>query len=91
MVTEKDVPSYDVIEQKIKEIDPTIIVYRIYYFFKTFIFRFQLLKKDKMCVIELPRELLENLSKDSIAADRAVSDVISLNVENADCWAEFKS
>ena len=91
VVAEKDVPSYDVVEQKIKEIDNTIIVYRIYYLFNTFIFRFQLIKKDKMCIMEIPRSLLENINKNGVSAERELTGLINFKVENSECWSDFKA
>lgn len=91
VVAETDVPSYDVVEQKIKELDNTIIVYRIYYFFNIFVFRFQLIKRDKMCMVEIPRSLLENINKNGSDAEKELSKIIELNIENADCWADFKA
>ena len=90
LVTEGSVPSYNVIEEKIKEIDNAIIIYRVYYLFNTFTFRFQLIKKDKMCVLEIPRALLENLSKDGSTSERELLQILNLNIENEECWAELK-
>ncbi len=90
LVTEESVPSYNVIEEKIKEIDNAIIIYRVYYLFNTFMFRFQLMKKDKMCVLEIPRALLENLSKDGSTSERELLQILNLNIENEECWAELK-
>ena len=90
IVTEDKVPSYDIVERKIKEIDNTIIVYRIYYFFNAFMFRFQLIRKDKMCLLEVPRALLENLGKDGSEAEHELSSLISMGIENSECWAEFQ-
>lgn len=91
LVAESDVPSFDVLDKKIKEIDNSIIVYRIYYFFDSMAYRFQLLRKDRMCIIEIPRALLEDLGRDGTSADREISDIISLNIENEDCWAVVES
>lgn len=90
VVEEKDVPSFNIIEERIKEIDNTIIVYRVYYFFSTRIFRFQLIKKDKMCMIELPRNLLENLGKDGTSAEQQLLKILDMNIENDDCWCDFE-
>ena len=88
LITANDVPSYHIIEDKIKEIDTTIIVFRIYYLFNTFTYRFQLIKKDKMCIVEFPRSLLENLNKDGTRAEQALSKILNLKLEDSDCWTE---
>ncbi len=90
VVAEKDVPSFNIIEQKIKEIDNTIIIYRVYYFFNTRIFRFQLIKKNKMCIIEFPRALLEGLGRDGTSAKHELSKMLDLNIENPECWHDFE-
>ena len=90
LVTEDSVPSYSVIEEKIKEIDNAIIIYRVYYLFNTFTFRFQLIKKDKMCVLEIPRALLESLNKDGSTSERELLQILNLNIENEECWADLK-
>ena len=90
LVQEKDVPSFDVIEEKIREIDNTIIIYRVYYLFNYRTFRFQLIKKDKMCMIEMPRSLLESLGNDGTSAEKEVSRILDLNIENAECWNDFE-
>jgi hypothetical protein len=90
LVTVDKVPSYDMVEQKIKEIDNTIIVYRIYYLFNSFTFRFQLIKKDKMCVLEIPRVLLESVSKDGSEAENELSELLNRNIDDSECWKEFQ-
>jgi len=91
LVTEDKVPSYGVVEQKIKEIDSTIIVYRIFYLFTSFIYRFQLIRKDKMCVLEIPRVLLEKIGKDGSEADNELFTVLSQNIEDSECWKAFQA
>ena len=91
MVTEKEVPSYDIVAEKIKEIDNTIIIYRIFYLFNTFVYKFQLIKKDKLCIVEIPRSLLENLSKDGTDSERELSKILDLNIENPERWAKFRA
>jgi hypothetical protein len=90
VVTGDKVPSYNVIEQKIKEIDNTIIVYRIYYLFNSFIYRFQLIKKDKMCIIEIPRILLENIGKDGSSAEEELNRLVLDKIEDAECWSDIQ-
>ncbi len=90
LVTAKDVPSYQTVEEQIKEIDNTIIVYRIFYLFDSFIYRFQLIKKSKMCILEIPRNLLETLNKDGTRARQELSRILNLKIEDIDCWDALK-
>lgn len=90
VVEEKDVPSYHILARKIKEIDNTIIIYRIFYFFSSRSYRFQLIKKNKMCMIDLPRDILENLSHDGNSAERDMYQIVLTNIENEDCWKDIQ-
>ncbi len=91
LVTANDVPSYRIVEEKIKEIDNSIIIFRIYYFFNTFMYKFQLIKKDKMCVLEIPRSLLESISKDGTTSEQELSKILALKIENSDCWTDIRA
>lgn len=90
VVEEKDVPSFSIIEEKIKELDNTIIIYRVYYFFTTRIFRFQLIKKNKMCMVEIPRSLLEGVAHDGTSARHELSKMLDLKIESEECWCDFE-
>lgn len=90
VVTEDKVPSFGIVDQIIKSIDNTIIVYRIYYLFTSFIFRFQLIKKDRMCIIEIPRSMLEKAGRDGTDAENELTRLVTGRIEDADCWTEFQ-
>ncbi len=93
-VSEDRVPSYKKVEEKIREIDNTIIIARIYYIFNhlgSTVYRFQLIKKNKMCILEIPKKLLDNLKKDSNSAlEQELTDILNLYVQRSECWAEFE-
>lgn len=91
LVSEDKVPSYNVVEELIKEIDHTIIIYRIYYLLGLFTYRFQLIKKDKMCIIEIPRALLESIGTDGTKAQHKLSKLINTKIEDEECWAELRT
>ncbi len=91
-VSENIVPSYRKVEEKIREIDNTIIIARIYYVFHdhNFAYRFQLIKKDKMCMVEIPKRLLEALKHNNSASEQELTELLNLHVQRADCWADFE-
>lgn len=91
LVSEDKVPSYEVVRDIIREIDHTIIIYRIYYLLGVFIYRFQLIKKDKMCIIEIPRALLESIGADGTNAENKLSEIINEKIEDEECWAELRT
>jgi hypothetical protein len=91
LVSEDKIPSYGVVEDIIREIDHTIIIYRVYYLLGIFTYRFQLLKKDKMCIIEIPRVLLESLGTDGTRAAQELSKIINKKIEDEECWADVRT
>jgi hypothetical protein len=91
LVSEDKVPAYNVVEEIIKEIDHTIIIYRIYYLLGVSIYRFQLIKRDKMCIIEIPRALLESLGTDGTSGEQQLSKIINTKIEDEECWFELRT
>jgi len=91
IVEEKDVPSFDIIASKIKDIDNSIIVFRIYYFFSTRTYKFQLIRKDRMCMVDISRELLENLGRDGTSSEQQISEMLALKVDSEECWNKVDS
>jgi hypothetical protein len=87
MVAEDKVPSYEIVEEKIKEIDSTIIISRIFYIFDNLSYRFQLIKKDKMCMVEIPKRLLDDLKNGNPASEQELTEILKLYVKSSECWA----
>ncbi|GBE05889.1 MAG TPA: hypothetical protein ENH31_07410 [Nitrospirae bacterium] len=86
LVTEDRVPSYEKVKEKIGQIDNTIIIIRTFYNFDNLTYRFQLIKKEKMCVMEIPKGLLDDLKNDGSSAEQELTDILKLYIENSDCW-----
>ncbi|HDH34384.1 MAG TPA: hypothetical protein ENG88_02890 [Nitrospirae bacterium] len=86
LVTEDRVPSYEKVKEKIGQIDNTIIIIRTFYNFDNLTYRFQLIKKEKMCVMEIPKGLLDDLKNDGSSAEHELTDILKLYIENSDCW-----
>ena len=91
LMSEDKVPSYNVVEEIIREIDHTIIIYRIYYLLGIFVYKFQLIKKDKMCVVEIPRALLESQGNDGTRAEQELSKLIITRIEDEESWYELRT
>lgn len=85
-VSRKDVPSYEIVEEKIKEIDGSIIVLRIFYIFMHIAYKFQLIKNDKLCSIEIPRKLLEGVRGRNSILEEELTRILDTNIQHADCW-----
>lgn len=85
-VSRKDVPSFEIVEEKIKEIDGSIIVLRIFYIFMHIAYKFQLIKNDKLCSIEIPRKLLEGVKGRNSVLEEELIRILDTNIQHADCW-----
>ena len=85
-VSRKDVPSFEIVEEKIKEIDGSIIVLRIFYIFMHIAYKFQLIKNDKLCSIEIPRKLLEGVRGSNSMLEEELTRILDTNIQHADCW-----
>lgn len=85
-VTKHEVPSYDIVEEKIKEIDGSIIVLRIFYIFMHIAFKFQLIKNDKLCSVVIPRKLLEGLKARNSILEDELNRILDSSLQQADCW-----
>ncbi|MBI4698096.1 MAG: hypothetical protein HY758_04100 [Nitrospirae bacterium] len=91
-ISEDRVPSYKKVEEKLRQIDNTIIIARIYYVFRSLnlAYRFQLIKKDKMCILEIPKKLLDDLTNDSISLEQELSDILNTHIQDSECWAGYE-
>lgn len=85
-VSRKDVPSFEIVEEKIKEIDGSIIVLRIFYIFMHIAYKFQLIKNDKLCSIEIPRKLLEGVKGRNSVLEEELIRILDTNIQHADSW-----
>jgi hypothetical protein len=85
-VSKHEVPSYDIVEEKIKEIDGSIIVFRIFYIFMQIAYKFQLIKNDSLCTIEIPRKMLEGLRAQNVILEDELTRLLDSSIQHADCW-----
>jgi len=85
-VSKYEVPSYDIVEEKIKEIDGSIIVFRIFYIFMQIAYKFQLIKNDRLCTIEIPRKMLEGLKARNVILEDELTRLLDSTIQHADCW-----
>lgn len=87
-VTKHEVPSYEIVEEKIKEIDGTIIVLRIFYIFMHIAYKFQLIKNDQLCTVEIPRKLLEGLRGENPILEEKLGEILDSSLQHSDCWIQ---
>jgi len=90
-VPEDRVPSYDIIEATIRQIDNTVIIFRIFYMLDRFIYKFQLLKKDTMCIVEIPKKLLLDVKTGDLESERKLAAILTLSIESAECWNKVET
>jgi hypothetical protein len=91
-VSEENVPAYNKVAEKISEIDNTIIIARTYYIFDNlnFSYRFQLFKKDKMCMVDIPKKMLDDLEKNKVGTEQELHDLLRLHVQDSNCWTNIE-
>ena len=87
-VTKHQVPSYEIVEEKIREIDASIIVLRIFYIFMEIVYKFQLIKNDKLCTVEIPRKLLEGLKSRNPIFEQKLVEILDASLQESDCWVK---
>jgi len=87
-VTKHEVPSYEIVEEKIREIDASIIVLRIFYIFMEIVYKFQLIKNDKLCTVEIPRKLLEGLKSRNPILEDKLTEILDASLQESDCWVK---
>jgi hypothetical protein len=87
-VTKHEVPSYEIVEEKIREIDGSIIVLRIFYIFMEIVYKFQLIKNDKLCTVEIPRKLLEGLKGRNPILEEKLAEILDSSLQQSDCWVK---
>ena len=85
-VSKSEVPAYEIVEEKIKEIDGSIIVFRIFYLFMQIVYKFQLIKNDKLCTVEIPRKLLEGLKGSNTVLEDELNRILDSSLIHSDCW-----
>ncbi|RJQ38135.1 MAG: hypothetical protein C4550_07110 [Nitrospiraceae bacterium] len=90
-VSEDRVPAYDVIESKVRQIDNTVIIFRIFYILDSFIYKFQFLKKDTMCIVEIPKKLLLAVKSGDIESEQKLTGMLISSIESAECWNKVES
>lgn len=75
-VPKKEVPSYDIVEEKIKELDGIVIIIRVFYMIDNAVYNFQLLRNDRMCTVEIPRKLLEDLKDGDPSTEEELINIL---------------
>ncbi len=87
-VSKREVPSYEIVEEKIREIDGSIIVLRIFYIFMHIAYKFQLIKNDKLCTVEIPRKMLEELGSRNPVLEEKLAELLDASLQESDCWVQ---
>jgi hypothetical protein len=90
IVAEDKIPAYDTVEEKIRQIDSTVIIARTFYVPDNLLYRFQLVKKNKMCMMEVPKKLLDDLKNNSATSEEDLKNLIQLYIQHPDAWVEIK-
>ncbi|MBI4844514.1 MAG: hypothetical protein HY809_09360 [Nitrospirae bacterium] len=84
------VPYYHVIEKRVKEIDEAIMVFRAFFIPVESVYRFQLIKKDKMCNVELHKPLIDSLKNGDARSEEELAELLLLSIENESFWTDIQ-
>lgn len=82
-VSKERVPSYKKVEEKIRELDGTVIILRVFYSIENISYNFQLLKNNKMCSVEIPRRLLEDLKDGDAEKEEELTKILKTCVKGS--------
>ena len=85
-VSKHEVPAYELVEEKIREVDGSIIILRIFYLFMHIAYKFQLIKNDKLCTVQIPRKLLDGLKQRNTSLEAELARLIDTTLQHTDCW-----
>lgn len=88
VVAEDQIPGYKIVEENIRQIDNNVIIARIFYLPSSLTYRFQLIKKNKICMMEIPKKLLDNLKTDGSSAEEELKNILKLYVQQPESWVE---
>ncbi|MBI4825530.1 MAG: hypothetical protein HY807_03810 [Nitrospirae bacterium] len=84
------VPSYSIVEKKILQIDRNIMVFRVFFIPVESIYRFLLIRKDRMCTVAVPKALLEALKDGDTALEEELAEMLLISIDNDDFWTEIR-
>ncbi len=82
-VSKERIPSYEKVEEKIRELDGTVIILRVFYSIENISYNFQLLKNNKMCSVEIPRRLLEDLKDGDAEKEEELTKILKTCVKGS--------
>jgi len=87
-VTKEIVPSYNLVEDKIKEMDGAVIIFRIFYIPEKLTYSFQLLRNNRICMVEITSQLLEDLKKRLPSSDDELTIILNTFLKDSGCWSK---
>ncbi|MDO8282644.1 MAG: hypothetical protein Q7U10_08525 [Thermodesulfovibrionia bacterium] len=84
------IPAYNIVEKKIRQIDRNIMVFRVFFIPVESIYRFLLIRKDRMCTVAVPKSLLEELKDGGTALEEELAETLLISIDNDDFWTEIR-
>ena len=84
------VPAYNIVEKKIRQIDRDIMVFRAFFIPVESIYRFILIKKDRMCTVAIDKALLDALKEGDTASEEELAETLLISIDNDDFWTEIR-
>ncbi len=87
-VTKDIVPSFEIVEDKIKDMDGAVIIFRIFYIPEKLTYSFQLLRNNRICMFEITRQLLDDLKNRRPSADDELTNILNTHLKDSGCWSK---
>jgi hypothetical protein len=87
-ISKDKVPAYELIEQKINSLDGTIIVLRIYYMADDLSYRFHLIKNNRMCMVNIPKKVLEDLKTETPHSEEELTKILKSYLHDSSRWTK---
>jgi len=87
-ISKEIVPSYEIVEDKIKGMDGAVIIFRIYYIPEKLTYSFQLLRNNKICMVEFTSQLLDDLKNRLPSSDDELTNLLNNFLKDSGCWSK---
>lgn len=87
-VTKETVPSFNIVEEKIRRMDGAVIIFRIFYLPEKLAYNFQLLRNNRICMVEISRQLLDDLETGSPSSKDELVNILNTYLRDSGCWSK---
>ena len=87
-VTKEVVQSFEIVEEKIKDMDGAVIIFRVFDIPEKLTYSFQLLRNNRICMFEISMQLLDDLKNRRPSADDELTNILNSYLKDSGCWSK---